>query len=194
MSKTLFEKIVAREIPATIIYEDDLVFCAARHQSPGAEACFGHSQKSHSAPGRGRGGRPAAARSSPSESRRSCRQTGVERKRLPAGHQQRRGWWRDRAAPARSHSRWPPHGLAAGVKARWTEITFERKVKWCAAANNQTHSHRSSWFGLSGSLCFCRTDCFCDDATTPEFLADARKVARCLCGDWRHGLLPNEVL
>jgi len=26
MSKTLFEKIIAREIPATIIYEDDLVF------------------------------------------------------------------------------------------------------------------------------------------------------------------------
>jgi histidine triad (HIT) family protein len=26
MNKTLFEKIIAREIPATIIYEDDLVF------------------------------------------------------------------------------------------------------------------------------------------------------------------------
>src|SRR3972149_4221068 len=26
MSKTLFEKIVAREIPATIVYEDDMVF------------------------------------------------------------------------------------------------------------------------------------------------------------------------
>jgi histidine triad (HIT) family protein len=26
MSKTLFEKILAREIPATILYEDDLVF------------------------------------------------------------------------------------------------------------------------------------------------------------------------
>jgi len=26
MSKTLFEKIIAREIPATIVYEDDLVF------------------------------------------------------------------------------------------------------------------------------------------------------------------------
>ena len=25
MSKTLFEKIIAREIPATIVYEDDLV-------------------------------------------------------------------------------------------------------------------------------------------------------------------------
>ena len=26
MSKTLFERIIAREIPATIVYEDDLVF------------------------------------------------------------------------------------------------------------------------------------------------------------------------
>jgi histidine triad (HIT) family protein len=35
MSKTLFEKIVAREIPATIIYEDDLVM-AIRDISPQA--------------------------------------------------------------------------------------------------------------------------------------------------------------
>jgi histidine triad (HIT) family protein len=35
MSKTLFEKILAREIPATIIYEDDLVF-AIRDISPQA--------------------------------------------------------------------------------------------------------------------------------------------------------------
>ena len=50
MSKTLFEKIIAREIPATIIYEDDLVF-AIRDINPQARACFGDSQKSHSAPG-----------------------------------------------------------------------------------------------------------------------------------------------
>ena len=35
MSKTLFEKIIAREIPATIIYEDDLVF-AIRDINPQA--------------------------------------------------------------------------------------------------------------------------------------------------------------
>ena len=35
MSKTLFEKIAAREIPATIIYEDDLVF-ALRDINPQA--------------------------------------------------------------------------------------------------------------------------------------------------------------
>jgi len=35
MSKTLFEKIIAREIPATIIYEDDLVF-AVRDIDPQA--------------------------------------------------------------------------------------------------------------------------------------------------------------
>lgn len=35
MSKTLFEKIIAREIPATIIYEDDLVF-ALRDINPQA--------------------------------------------------------------------------------------------------------------------------------------------------------------
>ena len=35
MSKTLFEKIAAREIPATIVYEDDLVF-AVRDISPQA--------------------------------------------------------------------------------------------------------------------------------------------------------------
>ena len=35
MSKTLFEKIVAREIPAQIVYEDDLVI-AFRDIKPGA--------------------------------------------------------------------------------------------------------------------------------------------------------------
>jgi histidine triad (HIT) family protein len=35
MSKTLFEKIIAREIPATIVYEDDLVF-AVRDINPQA--------------------------------------------------------------------------------------------------------------------------------------------------------------
>jgi histidine triad (HIT) family protein len=35
MSKTLFEKIIAREIPATIVYEDDLVF-ALRDINPEA--------------------------------------------------------------------------------------------------------------------------------------------------------------
>jgi len=35
MSKTLFEKIAAREIPATIVYEDDLVF-ALRDINPEA--------------------------------------------------------------------------------------------------------------------------------------------------------------
>jgi histidine triad (HIT) family protein len=35
MSKTLFEKIIAKEIPATIIYEDDLVF-AIRDINPQA--------------------------------------------------------------------------------------------------------------------------------------------------------------
>jgi histidine triad (HIT) family protein len=35
MSKTLFEKIAAREIPGDIVYEDDLVF-AFRDISPGA--------------------------------------------------------------------------------------------------------------------------------------------------------------
>ena len=35
MSKTLFEKIIAREIPAQIIYEDDLVF-AFKDIKPGA--------------------------------------------------------------------------------------------------------------------------------------------------------------
>ena len=35
MSKTLFEKIIAREIPATIVYEDDLV-CAFRDIQPQA--------------------------------------------------------------------------------------------------------------------------------------------------------------
>jgi len=35
MSKTLFEKIIAREIPATIVYEDDMVF-ALRDISPQA--------------------------------------------------------------------------------------------------------------------------------------------------------------
>src|SRR5947207_15728430 len=35
MSKTLFEKIAAREIPAQIVYEDDLVF-AFRDIKPGA--------------------------------------------------------------------------------------------------------------------------------------------------------------
>ena len=35
MSKTLFEKIVAREIPSTIVYEDDLVF-AIRDVKPQA--------------------------------------------------------------------------------------------------------------------------------------------------------------
>lgn len=35
MSKTLFEKIIAREIPATIVYEDDLVL-AFKDINPGA--------------------------------------------------------------------------------------------------------------------------------------------------------------
>ena len=35
MSKTLFEKIITREIPATILYEDDLV-CALRDINPQA--------------------------------------------------------------------------------------------------------------------------------------------------------------
>jgi len=35
MNKTLFEKIIAREIPATIVYEDDLVF-AVRDINPQA--------------------------------------------------------------------------------------------------------------------------------------------------------------
>lgn len=35
MSKTLFEKIIAREIPAQIVYEDDLV-CAFRDINPQA--------------------------------------------------------------------------------------------------------------------------------------------------------------
>jgi histidine triad (HIT) family protein len=35
MSKTLFEKIIAREIPAQMVYEDDLV-CAFRDISPQA--------------------------------------------------------------------------------------------------------------------------------------------------------------
>ena len=37
MSKTLFEKIIAREIPATIVYEDDLVL-AFRDVKPQAPA------------------------------------------------------------------------------------------------------------------------------------------------------------
>jgi histidine triad (HIT) family protein len=37
MSKTLFEKIVAREIPATVVYEDDLVL-AIRDINPQAPA------------------------------------------------------------------------------------------------------------------------------------------------------------
>jgi len=32
MSKTLFEKIIAREIPATIVYEDNLVFAIREHR------------------------------------------------------------------------------------------------------------------------------------------------------------------
>ena len=61
MSKTLFENIITREIPATIVYEDDLVF-AIRDINPSPEACLAHSEKRHSPPGRCRGGRPAAAR------------------------------------------------------------------------------------------------------------------------------------
>jgi histidine triad (HIT) family protein len=37
MSKTLFEKIIAREIPATIVFEDDLVL-AFKDINPGAPA------------------------------------------------------------------------------------------------------------------------------------------------------------
>jgi histidine triad (HIT) family protein len=37
MSKTLFEKIIAREIPASIVYEDDRVF-AFKDINPGAPA------------------------------------------------------------------------------------------------------------------------------------------------------------
>ena len=37
MSKTLFEKIIAREVPATIVFEDDLVL-AFKDINPGAPA------------------------------------------------------------------------------------------------------------------------------------------------------------
>ena len=46
MSKTLFEKIIAREIPAPNCLRRRSGARAARHQSAGAEACADHSQKS----------------------------------------------------------------------------------------------------------------------------------------------------
>jgi hypothetical protein len=40
---------------------------------------------------------------------------GLKKRRLPARHQQRRGRRRNRAAPARPHSRRTPPGVAAGL-------------------------------------------------------------------------------
>ena len=45
MSKTLFEKIIAREIPATIVFEDDLVL-AFRDIKPAAPTTYLSFQKS----------------------------------------------------------------------------------------------------------------------------------------------------
>ena len=55
MSKTLFEKIIAREIPATIVYEDDLVLAIRDINPAGAEACLDFPEKADSAHGRGQG-------------------------------------------------------------------------------------------------------------------------------------------
>ena len=77
MSKTLFEKIIAREIPATIVYEDDLVL-AIRDINPQApKHVLIIPKKVIPAPGRCRAGRPAAARASPAEGRRNCGQLGL---------------------------------------------------------------------------------------------------------------------
>ena len=128
MSKTLFEKIIAREIPAEIVYEDDFVL-AFRDINPQAPVhVLIVPKKVVPRIAEATGGRPEIARPSAAQSRRSREATGFE-KRLPARHQQRRGRRRNRAAPARPHSWRTPHGLAAGLNFRWTEILPKRKVK-----------------------------------------------------------------
>jgi hypothetical protein len=113
--KTLFEKIIAREIPAAIVYEDDLVL-AIRDINPQAPThVLIFPKKVIPRIAEAKADRPATARTSAAQGRRGRGQGGFEGRRLPARHQQRRGRRRNRAAPARPHSRRTPHGLAAGL-------------------------------------------------------------------------------
>ena len=88
--QTLFEKIIAREIPATIVFEDDLVF-AVRDINPQApkHVLIIPKKPSRVSPRPDR--TTKVARAYAAQSRRSGRPTGFEGKRLPAGHQQRPG-------------------------------------------------------------------------------------------------------
>ena len=114
MSKTLFEKIAAREIPANIVYEDDLVL-AIRDINPQAPAHVLIFPKKVIP-------RIAEANSDDQQLLGHLLLKAAEvakkldlKRRLPARHQQRRGRRRNRAAFARPHPWWTPPGLAAGL-------------------------------------------------------------------------------
>ena len=118
MSKTLFEKIIAREIPAAIVYEDDSVLAIRdiNPQAPTHVLIFPKKVVPRIA--------EATAADQPLlghlllKAAEVADKDGFEKRRLPARHQQRRGRRRNRAAPARPHSRRTPPGLAAGLNSR----------------------------------------------------------------------------
>ena len=115
MSKTLFEKIIAREIPAQIVFEDDLVL-AIRDINPQAPVHVLIFPKQPL---------PRIAEAAPDDHKllghlllkaaEVADKVGFEKGRLPARHQQRRGRRRNRAASALPHPRRTPPGLAAGL-------------------------------------------------------------------------------
>ena len=117
MSKTLFEKIIARELPGTIVYEDDQVvaFRDIRPQAPVHVLIVPRKPIPRIA--EAEPGRPAGARASPAEGGGGGEQVGADSIRFPAGVQQRPGRRRSRAAPALPYPRRPPPGLAARLSA-----------------------------------------------------------------------------
>jgi len=83
MSKTLFEKIVAREIPAQIVFEDDLV-CAFRDIKPQAPTHVpDRPQETDPAPRRGEFGRSSGLGHLMLKTAEVARNLGLEKNRLP---------------------------------------------------------------------------------------------------------------
>ena len=118
MSKTLFEKIIARELPGEIVYEDDLVvaFRDIRPQAPTHVLMVPRKPI------------PRIAEAKPEDQQvlghlllkaaAGGGQAGADAIRFPPGVQQRPGCRRSGAAPALPYPGRPPHELAAGLSGK----------------------------------------------------------------------------
>ncbi|CAM9326253.1 unnamed protein product [Heterosigma akashiwo] len=123
---TIFDKIIAKEIPADVLYEDDKCLAFPRHQPGGAHALPGHPQAARGAhPAAQCHGGPRGPAGAP-DAGGGPRGHRTKPGGVPRGGERRRPGRPGGISPSSSRAGWPPDVLAS-----WLIISLLAVMKSC---------------------------------------------------------------